>query len=487
MVTPIPRNQAAWTTIEIAQITGGELTKEHQSTVQGVSTDTRTLIAGNLFIALDGTSTDGHEHLKTAAKAGAHAVLVKRGAKVPRGITVIEVDDTLKALGDLASAHRKQWGGYVVAITGSVGKTMAKELTAPVLQIMYRHVLHSQGNLNNLIGLPMSLLQLRPEHRVAVMELGISNPGEMARLAEIAKPDAAVVTRVAVAHVEGLGDVEHVAHEKAQLLAALSSKGLAVVNADDPMTPLLLSHVTTKRIMQFGRRADADVQLLEHHIDGNLRNSCTLHLKEFTEPLRLHMRILGEGVAMAAASVIALVLGMLKASQPAAVVNALRAALRVLNELPGLSQRLQLKRGIHESLVIDDTYNANPASMSMGLDTAAEVARVLGGRLLVVLGDMKELGAVSRDEHRQLGRHVVALGTVLFVGCGPEMAYAVEAASETTSLGLPTAGIHVKLPKDAVSHVVQFIQPNDVVFVKGSRSMAMEQVVDALLAPLEAA
>lgn len=487
MATPIPRNTVPWNVEDIVRITGGHIWAEHAGKVQGVSTDSRTLSRGNLFIALEGPQTDGHAHLKAALKAGANAVLVTEGKKAPKGITVIEVPDTLTALGDLAAWHRRAWGGYVVAITGSVGKTLAKELAAPVLQVMYRHVLHSQGNLNNLVGLPMSLLQLRAEHRVAVVELGVSQLGEMARLADIAKPDAALVTRVALAHTEGLVSLEQVAEEKAQLFASLSSKGLAIINADDPMSPILLKHVPTQRLIRFGLHPEADVQLLEHHIDSDLRSGCKLRLQDLAEPMQLHMRILGEAGAMAAAAVVALVMGMIKVSQPAAIGNALSAAQRVLNELPALPQRLQLKSGINDSLIIDDTYNANPASVRMGLETAAEVARVLGGRLIVVLGDMKELGSASRDEHRQVGRQIVATSAAVFVGCGPEMRYALEAASETTSLASPTAGIHVGQAKDAVKPVAELLQARDVVLVKGSRSMAMEQVVDGLIAPLEAA
>ncbi|MCB9709334.1 MAG: UDP-N-acetylmuramoyl-tripeptide--D-alanyl-D-alanine ligase [Myxococcales bacterium] len=488
MATPIPRNEASWSLSEVTDITRGRLIGGQDTVIHGVCTDTRALVRGNLFVALKGASFDGHNYLSAAAAAGAHALLVRRGSTIPQGATVVEVDDTLTALGDLAQAHRRRWGGYVVGITGSVGKTLVKELAAPVLQAMYRHVLHSQGNLNNLIGLPMTLFQLRPEHRIAVVELGISQAGEMASLAAIAKPDAALITRIAMAHTEGLGGLTELAEQKAQLLTALSSKGLAVLNADDAMTPTLLKHVTTPRVMTFGRHPEADVQLIEQHIDSDLRCGSTLEIKELSaEPLRLHMRALGEGVSMASAAVIALVVGMLKVSQPGSMVNALRAASRVLNELPALPQRLQLKRGANDSLIIDDTYNANPASVTMGLDTAAEIARVLGGRLLVVLGDMKELGPASRDEHRQIGRYVVDKSATVFIGCGREMLHAVEAASETTSLSSPTSGFHVSEPGQAIAQVLQYLQPRDVVFVKGSRSMRMEYVVQGLLAPLEAA
>ncbi|QQR89426.1 MAG: UDP-N-acetylmuramoyl-tripeptide--D-alanyl-D-alanine ligase [Myxococcales bacterium] len=482
MATPIPVNEVRFSLAEICSICKGTLLSGNaDDEIVGVSTDTRSVKANNLFVAIAGERMDGHDYIKTAVKAGAKAVIVSQAEKAPKDIAVIEVPDGIAALGDLAAAHRRRWGGYVVAVSGSAGKTMTKDFAAAVLKTLYKKVHKTEGNLNNLIGLPMTLLALSEKHQLAVVELGINQPGEMERLASIAQPDAAVITNVSAVHTEGLSDEQSIAKEKGALLRALSPKGLAVVHGDSEYFDTLIEGLATERLVRFGSQDSGDVQLRAQHINPSLRNECTIALSKINHEIPLQMRQLGEGAAMNAAAVVALVTEMVTATDPKAVPKAIKIIAKVLNDIPGAPHRFNLRRGPKRSLLIDDTYNASPAAMSLALDTASEIAQTIKGRLFVVLGDMKELGERSKAEHRKVGRHVVAVSAMMFVGFGPEMKVAVESSSETTGLAAPTQAISINNALDAVAPVVEKLQERDVILIKGSRAMQMERIVKAMI------
>ncbi len=480
MSTPIPKNDAAFTLEAVARATGGAVAMgDPGSTMRGVVIDSRAVELGCLFVALRGERHDAHRFVEDAARAGAAAVLVERRGRIPAdlGAAVVEVEDTTRALGDLGRAHRDAWGGTVVAITGSAGKTTTKELTAAALEGTGARVHRTRGNLNNLYGVPMTLFELGADHDVAVVELGTNRPGEIARLAEIARPDVAVVTLVAAAHTEGLGSLEAVAEEKWSLVEALHPDGAAVVNGDDGSLRRLAGRAGA-RLVWFGRAEGADVRVLSHQITD------TLHTRVALGPVpnagggvalgtgpnaSVELGLVGEAAALDAAAALGVVVVALGRD-----VEAAGAGMARVRPGPGRMRPLWAANG---ALVLDDTYNANPRSMALALDTAVEVARQRGGGVLAVLGDMKELGERSADEHAAIGRHAARAGVRVLAACGPEMRYAAAAARQARG-GMEVH--HFLDPVAMVGRLAEEAGRNDVVLVKGSRSMRMERVVEAL-------
>jgi len=479
MATPIPRNQARFALTEIVAATGGRLVGgANELSITGICTDSRAVEPGNLYVALQGETHDGHRFVAQAFERGASAALVARTADVASAQPLIVVDDTLHALGELARAHRVRWAGRVIGITGSAGKTTTKELTYAALVGCGARVLRTEGNLNNLIGVPMTILCLDASVEVAVLELGTSARGEIARLAEIARPDVGVVTSVAAAHAAGLGSVEGVAQEKAALLASIPEAGATVCFADEPKLLAQLSRVRAKNNQLFGHAQNADVRLVSHALQtahASLRMTCELAIKGAGVE-RATLALIGEGPALDLAAVVAVVL----AEHGAA---ALPAAFAAMAKVAPVAGRLVPLPGPHGSVVIDDTYNANPASMAVSIAAARELARARGGRALLVLGDMRELGTLSLDEHRKVGRLAAQAGVALIVAVGPEMAVAAEAARGQAALAQLAIDIaHTEDVRYAVSLVLQRLTPSDVVLIKGSRGMRMERVLGPLIA-----
>jgi UDP-N-acetylmuramoyl-tripeptide--D-alanyl-D-alanine ligase len=417
-----------------------------------------------LFVALRGERFDAHGFAVQAADAGAAAVIVERGTSLPERVSAVEVEDTLVALGDLARAHRDAWKGTVIGITGSVGKTTTKDLTAAALRSAGYGVLATTGNLNNRVGVPMTLFQLDEMVDTAVVEMGTSEPGEIARLAEIASPDVGVVTRVSLAHAQGLGSVEAVADEKVSLLHALPRGGVAIAYGDDMTLKKRASVVRVRRKLFYGHAAENDVRVVHWDIESR---GTRARFQVRGRDVDVALALLGEGAVLNAAGALAVVLGLGASIEDAA------AGLAGVEPSPG---RLQPRAGSGDRLIIDDSYNANPASTEVALNAALEIARKRGAPLVAVLGDMKELGEHSEQAHRKVGELAADAEVFLFVGCGEAMRAAVEAASArgADTLWLEDAarceGLSDRLPLHAV------------VLVKGSRSMEMERVVATLLA-----
>lgn len=467
MATVMPKNDACFTLAEIARVTSGFASDE--ALVRGVCTDSRAAVEGQLFVALRGERFDAHRFLPEVARGGAAAAIVERGVDVPAGLPHVVVDDSLRALGELARFHRKRWGGKLVGITGSVGKTTTKELCRAALDSAGECVLATEGNLNNRIGVPITLFGLGPAHSVAVVEMGTSEPGEIARLAEIADPDVGVVLQVAEAHTAGLASLEAVADEKTALFRALAPSGVAVANADDPR---IFARVPTSgpRVLTFGAAEGADVRLVGWALEDE-GTRATYRAGGATVTVRLGL--LGEAPALDAAA--ALAVGAALGHSPEALAPGLAAA----RPSPG---RLEIKNALPDgALVLDDTYNANPRSTESSLLTAAALRDQRGGRLIVALGDMKELGALSVDAHREVGKLVASVSSSLFLATGPEMQ---EAAHEAERLGVETRPACDS--SEAARLARELVRPGDLVLVKGSRSMRMETVVEALAADREA-
>ena len=475
MATPIPKNHAQFTLGEIASATAGQMHGNPALPLRGVTTDSRAVVRGELYVALRGERFDGHAFTAQALKAGAAALLVSDATRIPAGAPHVLVSDTQYALGELAALHRRRWGGRVLAITGSAGKTTTKELAFAALQAAGAQVSRSEGNLNNLVGTPLSVLALDASSELMVQEIGTSAPGEIARLAAICAPEVGIVTAVAIAHAEGLGSLEQVAAEKCALLRALPETGVAIYLSGDPLIAAQLPGVRAQRRWSFGVDDGADVQLAGTELSATPAMVCSLQLKEPARTLRCALQLFGPGPALDAAAALAAVHALLG---PDALD---RALLGMAGVAPSPGRLLPLA-GPEGALVLDDSYNANPASMRASIETARELARLRGGRALLVLGDMLELGERSREEHEQVGRLAAQAGVAVLLACGPQMTAAAELARETARGAEPALSVlHLADPAGAGELLRPLLGARDVVLVKGSRSMGMERVVQGLI------
>jgi UDP-N-acetylmuramoyl-tripeptide--D-alanyl-D-alanine ligase len=450
---------------ELSLATGGRWIGTPPGELVGVSTDTRTIRPGALFVALRGERFDAHDFIADAAKAGAAAAVVAEArADEPCPIPRLAVRDPLRALGDIAHQHRLRFPIPVVGITGSNGKTTTREMIAAILATR-GPVLRTEGNLNNEVGMPLTLLGLGPEHRAAVIEMGMSNPGEIARLAAIALPQVGVVTLAAAAHLAGLGTIDRVADAKAELYLGLPEGGIAVVNADDPRM-LERGRRSGRRMVTFsgaqGRRGD--VVVLEVTSQGADGLRFVLGIGNREVPVHIP-GLVGAHNAQnaAAAAATATVLGCTD-----------REIARGLAEVRPVGRRLRVEELPSGVRLVDDCYNANPASMSAGLRTVVDLAAT-GGRPVAVLGDMLELGDAEEPSHRALGEEAARAGIRALATFGPR--------SRTTAEAARAAGLEA-FHTDEIPALVEWtrgtLRPGDVLLVKGSRGMKLERLVEAL-------
>jgi UDP-N-acetylmuramoyl-tripeptide--D-alanyl-D-alanine ligase len=477
MATAIPPNRAPFTVQEIARATGGRVLRDGGASV-GVCTDSRAITEGAAFVALTGDKFDGHAFLAGAVAAGARTLVVSRDDVGPWASVaqpaVVRVDDTRAALGGLARAHRLRWGAaaaprIVVGITGSAGKTTTKTVLARILGAMAPGTVHATaGNLNNDIGVPMTLFGLTETHRYAVVEVGTNGRGEIENLAAMARPEVGVLTLVAAAHTEGLGSIEDVALEKGALLAALPPSGLSVVNADDARAVEQVERSPAKKALTFGFAARADYRVVLAESRGARGNR--LRIERRAGLVEVDSPLLGEAGALAIAASLAVAEW---AAGRDVTSKELDAALPLLaRESDGRLSPVLLADG---TLVIDDSYNANPASMETSLRAACEVAAREKRRLVLVLGEMRELGPVSTREHDKLGALVARTDVAEVIGVGGE--------AERVTREAARAGKSAWFALDAeqaVGTVLSRVLPGDVVLVKGSRGVATEKIVRAL-------
>jgi len=462
------------TLAEAAQATGGTLFGDGSRRICGVSTDSRAIEPGGLFVALRGVSHDGHAYLATAAARGATAAVVSRGASA--SIDRIEVDDTLDALGRIARYHigrlRARRPIPLIAVGGAVGKTTTKELTAAAVRALYGHTLATAGNLNNLIGVPLMLLGLDEAHQAMVIECGTNSPGEIARLAQIVEPDVAMVLNAEIEHTEGLGTLEGVADEEAALFVGA---GKAVVTwAEDELLAARIPRGV--RAILFGTSDRADVRLAERSITAGGRSKIRIEFRPGITAsgapnfMESELSLLGPAAALNATATIAAVAALrpLQAEQ----LPLLSDALAKVEAVPG---RLKM-RWVGNIRVLDDTYNANPSSVRAALAAAQEVAEQTGARIVVALGDMLELGALSRAAHIEAINRALMIRPAALVVVGPEMIQAAATISTTGGVQLITAPDSPA----AAALVRDLIHDGDLLLVKGSRGIAMERVIDAL-------
>jgi UDP-N-acetylmuramoyl-tripeptide--D-alanyl-D-alanine ligase len=427
--------------------------------VEVVSTDSRTLPPGSLFAALRGEHFDGHDFAAAAAERGAVGLLVER--RLPVALPQILVADTLRALTACARRHRREFDRPVVAVTGSNGKTTTKEMLGSIFGVIGPCLL-TRGNLNNHIGVPLTLLGLRREHRYAVIEMGASHRGEIAHLASIAQPTVGLVTNAGAAHLEGFGSLEGVAAAKGELFASLSETGVAVINADDRFAASWKSMAAGRRIVTFGVNQPAD--FTAHDITTTVRTGGVVQEFDLVTPAGSERMQL----ALAGAHNLRNALGAAAAAHAARV--GLADIVTGLAAVRAVKGRLELKQAVNGALLVDDSYNANPGSLRAGLDAC----RGFDGVLWLVLGDMMELGPASRELHAEVGRYAKEAGVARL------MAYGTQSRAAVESFG--SGGEWFETIEDLIAEARRSLEPDVVLLVKGSRSNRLERVTAALAA-----
>jgi len=447
-----------FTTSDVAQ----QLNARHLGepvTFSAVSTDTRTLQAGDLFVALEGPTFDGHDYIGEALQRGAVAAMVSRDTQA--GLARILVPDTRIGLGRLAALWRQQSRAPVIAVTGSNGKTTVKEMLAAILR-QRASVLATQGNLNNDIGLPLTLMRLQDE-QYAVVEMGANHPGEIAYLTGIARPDIALLNNAGRAHLEGFGNLQAVARAKAEILQGLGVDGYFVFNADDAWAPLWKSLAGAHKRRTFGLSRPADVSSVEpaYALSWNERGFMShFPVKTPDGDIEIELALAGRHNCLNALAAIT------AAQLVGADLQQIRQGLAALKPVKG---RLQPLPGYGRFSVIDDSYNANPDSVGVAIGVLASAP----GRRILVLGELAELGAGEASFYAGLGQSARDAGIDLLYGVG-----AAGLAAEAFGVG----GRRFESREALIESLNREVEVGDRVLVKGSRSAGMERVVDALTA-----
>lgn len=425
-----------------------------------ISTDSRRLQPGELFVALQGPTFDGHDFVAMARQRQACGALVSRLLAID--LPQIRVADTRLALGQLAAAWRERFfNGPLLALTGSNGKTTVKEMLTAILGGRGK-VLATSGNLNNDIGMPLTLLRLKEEHDYAVIEMGANHAGEIAYLTALARPDVAIVNNAAPAHLEGFGDLDGVAWAKGEIFQGLGPAGIAIINRDDPYADCWRGLAKGRRIIDFGLdpRAKVSGEVLSDS-PNCFRLSVADRAVEIALPLPGRHNV-GNALAAAAAS---LAVG--------ATLDDIRRGLEGVRAVTG---RLQSLPGLHGATLINDTYNANPASLAAALSAVGSA-----GRAWLVLGDMAELGPKAGDLHEQAGHQARTAGF--------ERLYALGGYSQRAVLAFGRGGSHFQTAEALIHALTEALAKTPVkptLLIKGSRGMRMERIVQALLAEQEA-
>lgn len=434
--------------------------------ITGVTTDSRDVSPGDLFLALRGERYDGHEFIDDAVAAGAVAVVADRSIPVSALMTaneacLIKVDDTMTALGELSRFYRRSLGKgiTVIAVTGSNGKTTTREMIYHVLS-KKRHGHRSPRSFNNHVGVPLTLLGLEPDHDFAVVEIGTSAPGEVAALARLAQPDVAVITSVGLSHLAGLKDVEHISLEKTSIVAGLDETGVIVCGTEHVPT-LERVRALGNRMISFGLEEAADVRA------SNVRREQGCMRFETNDRVDIKL-------PMGGAHNVTNALAALAAVRRLGVTSAEFA--QAMQDFTPVPQRMAYQQ-VNGITVIDDTYNANPSSMAAAL--AELVSHDEAPRRVMIVGDMAELGDASDELHRELGQRIAAANVDLLLAVGPQAAICANAALEN---GMGWAGVTRSVSSKRLARLVKsMIRKGDVILVKGSRAMEMEIVVASLL------
>ncbi len=455
---------------DVCIATGGGLTCGRADSVfTSVTIDSRTATQGALFVPLPGTRTDGHVHLAAAVQQGAAGFLFSRQAvsSPPHGATSIAVQDPLTALQDLSAWHRNRLSATIIGIAGSNGKTTTKELLGQVCAAK-KHSLATLGNLNNHIGLPLTLLRADGDEEILVLEMGTSGPGELTLLSRLARPHIGVITSIAEEHTETLTDLSGVIEAETELIAALPEDGIAIVNGDDAALLEVVERRAQCRVLTFGEKASTAFRAADIRVSRR-GTQFSLHAPIGTRSVQLGL--LGSHFALAALVSIAV------ATQCGIGLDDACAALRTAQGAPRRMAVIDLPE--RRLSILDDCYNANPASMQQALITAKQV-RMAAERLILVLGDMRELGSLSTQRHQEMGAFIVSLNPQpdLLITVGDE---AKEIATHAQDSGIPVQTCQTA--EDAAALVQETIHNfggQQLVLVKGSRGVRLEVVTQGL-------
>jgi len=445
---------------EAADLLHGQLRGEDASFV-AVGTDTRTLSPGELFVAIKGPNFDGHDFLSVAAQQGAVGALVDREVDIE--LPVIRVNDSLHALGELASAWRAKSSAFVIGITGSNGKTTLKEMCAAILAQESNKVLATRGNLNNDIGMPLTLMRLQDE-KFAVIEMGANHAGEIRYLTNIARPDVAVLNNAGRAHLEGFGSLEGVARAKAEIMEGLSEHGTFVFNADDRFAGLWRELAVGRKRVSFGVQRPAEVSSApdSYRIEwGEAGFVAAFDVDAWGQNFEINLRLAGEHNRMNALAAIA------ACRLAGADLPQIRTGLASLKPVAG---RLAPLVGRGGARLIDDSYNANPESVIAAL----KVLSAAPGRRTLVLGDLGELGSEQRALHAELGLRASEAGIDRLISCGT--------LSQAASESFAGESLHFDNQDALLEQLGERLTSEDSVLIKGSRASAMDRVVKALSA-----
>lgn len=439
---------------QLAEHLQARLQGAHDVVLTGVSTDSRSLREGDLFVALQGPHFDGHQFVKDVQQLGAAAALVSQ--PVATNLPQLIVPDTRLALGQIAKLHRQRFSIPLVAVTGSCGKTTTKSLLANIFK-QCGEVLATQGTLNNDIGVPLTLLGLNLQHQYAVIEMGANHVNEIAYVTHLAQPNVAMITNAAPVHLEGFGDVAGVARVKGEIFQGLNEDGIAILNADDAYYHYWREIIGNKQCISFGINSQADVMAVNPDVDAQGYAQFTLQTKQGSVPI--HMALLGKHNIYNAVA----------ASSAALALNISLDKIKMgLETAQAVSKRMQQYRTASGACLIDDSYNANPVAFI----AAIEVLVNQPGETILVIGDMGELGEKTKEYHYQLGIDAKRLGVKQLYAQGKLSHYAVTAFGE--------GAYHYPDQTQLILALQKVLHANHRVLIKGSRSARMENVVNAL-------
>lgn len=464
---------AKWGDITAGEIAGairGVITSgSPEAAFNNLTTDSREVGKGEIFWALKGEKFDGHDFIEQAIQKGVSGVVIQEGRSVrissESGLIVISVKNTLWALGELAGWWRHQYSVPIAVITGSVGKTTTKEMTAGILEIG-SPTLKNKGNFNNLVGMPLSLLALNPEHRRVVLEMGMNIPGEIGRLTKIADPDVGLITKIAKAHLEGVGDIRGVARAKAEMLEKISPSAHVLLNGDDDVL-MEAASAFGRKVVTFGLREKNNIQARNIKNLGREGTAFTLFQKGQRIPVTL--RVPGrQNVSNAvAAAAISLYLG----ERPEHIAEG-------LSRFKGIKGRFQLITLPGGATLVDDTYNSNPTSLRAAVDSLGDLKARNGGRMIVGLGEMLELGEETVEAHIEAGGMVANLDPAYFIAIGD---HAQEMKRGAVDKGFPSARAFIAATHEEMAQKIHGeLKQGDIVFLKGSRGAHLEKVIEGL-------
>jgi UDP-N-acetylmuramoyl-tripeptide--D-alanyl-D-alanine ligase len=441
---------------DIAKSTQGEFFGADIA-IESVSLDTRTIKPGELYIAIQGKNFDGNQFVETAVQNGAAAALVRKG--ITAAVPYIAVDDTHLALAELAGAWRRKVAASVVGITGSNGKTTVKEMTAAVLAVK-GSVLFTQGNLNNDIGVPLTLLRLQEQHRFAVIEMGANHPGEIEYTSTYAQADVVILNNAGAAHIEGFGSLDGVAKAKGEIIETLKQNGIAILNRDDRYFEYWQGLAGGRKVVSFGLRENADVFARATKTECVSGFVTSFELVTAQGSLMVQLKLAGQHNVLnaLAATAAGLALGL--------DLQMIKQGLESVKPVKGRLQPVVSRLG---NLVIDDTYNANSASLAVGLDVLASCS----GKPWLVLGAFGELGPQSAKMHKDMGYLIKDKGVVRLLAVGAD--------AKNTVHGFGEGGQFFETQADLLDVLQQDLSGNETILVKGSRAQRMENIVAALV------